>query len=202
MAEKIHEHFYPILNLMVKDAIDDVKENEEEISCRVGCSHCCHLLIEVAWEEAEHMARWILDQPKEKRDYYIKKVKDNALEAKELFLSIEGGASFTKPIGVDDEIPDELYDAYFYEKKRPCPILIDGKCSSYENRPSPCRLHLVSSPPELCAYDVKDDNDYDVPERIEELREEVAPINTAICKDGRWGHFGILMEAALEELQK
>ncbi len=200
MTNQVHKHFFPIVDAMVAEAVRDVAADGIAISCRKGCNHCCHLLIEISWEEAMALATWVLAQPKAQREAYRSRIKANADNAKALFKTHKNGALFAKPYGADEEIPDALYDSYFYDEKRPCPFLIDGLCSTYEKRPSSCRLHMVSSPPALCASDVTDDTDYTIPDRIEELREEVAPINTAVSQDGRWGHMGILVAAALEAL--
>jgi hypothetical protein len=197
---RLHQHFFPIIDELVHSAVREVEAEGHQISCRKGCHHCCYLLVEISWEEAVELAHWVAKQSDEKRPQIIQQVKQSAKQVRRLFNSLPGGKKYAGAIEEHDDIPDELYDQYFYQKKLPCAFLVDGCCSAYPARPSACRLHLVTSDPNLCRSEVIDDTDYEIPHRIEELRDEVGPINSAICKDGRWGQLAILVEMALTEL--
>ncbi len=187
---------------MVDETVEAVEDSGQKITCEAGCDHCCHLLIEVSWEEAQELAYAVHELPDERKDFYKKRIKDNADEARSFFASRKSVADFASPVADSDrEIDDEVYDDYFYEKKRPCPFLIDSMCSLYESRPTSCRLHMVASDPYLCSADCRDDDDYDIPDEVEELKENASHPISAVEKDGRWGHFGILVDEALSELE-
>lgn len=202
MALRPQQHVFPILDIMVAEAVKDIEASgKKKISCRAGCSHCCHLLVEVSWPEAMEMAYWVLEQPENKQAELIERITANAEDAKALFLKSKKDARYIEPVLDDEaELSKKAYDRYFFDKKRPCPFLVEGCCSAYSVRPSSCRMHMVTSPPALCADDVKDDSDYVVPDRVEVLREEVGPINSALGNGQGWGHLGVMVEAALEQI--
>ena len=201
MFIKANEHLYPIIDIMVDDAVEELAEQGVSISCKKGCCHCCYLLIEVTWEEAMELALWVQSLPEPKQQEYLERIQKNATEAKALFSQTKRGKRFAAPVEGEYEIPDYLFDDYFYKEAHPCPFLVDGCCSAYENRPSPCRLHLVSSPADYCSREnLNEDEDTEVPEEIEEVREDIGPIITKLHPDPRWGHFGIMVEAAAVEI--
>ena len=196
-----HRHIFPIVDAMVEEALNDLSDDGQEVSCHKGCDHCCHLLVEVAWEEAVELALWIENQPTAAREKFLHRVRLAADNGRKFFLKKRSTAKYAKPVVDDKEIPDSAFDQYFYDEKRPCPFLVDGSCAAYEARPTPCRLHMVTSPSDLCASDVEDDDDYEVPERLETLKEEFGPVARAMQPDPRWGHLAIMVETAWDELQ-
>lgn len=196
---KIINHVFPIINTMVDEAVADLKEEKTPITCKKGCDHCCHLLVEISYEESEALVDWINKKGEKDKERIISKVLNSAKEAKSIFNRKKSRKKFLKPYSGEDSFDDEAYDEYFYEKKRPCPFLSNGMCEAYEVRPTPCRLHLVTSDPNLCSYDVEDDSDFEVPERVETLKEEVGGMLRATQSDGRWGQLSIMVEALLRE---
>lgn len=201
MPKTLHQHLFPIIDAMVDHASKEVANDGKSISCKPGCTHCCHLLIEVSWEEACELAEWVLSQDEENKELYLQRINSNAEEAKEFFRKYKGYEDLSGPITDDRELADTIYDDYFYGKSRPCPMLVDNLCTAYEQRPTSCRLHLVASDPKLCAADCGDDDEYDIPDEIEELKEHASHVLEAVEKDGRWGHFGIVLQSAIKEKQ-
>ncbi len=196
-----HRFLFPIIDEMSRVAKQEIQSGGQQVSCAAGCDHCCHLLIEISWEEAVEMAIWLAGKSAREQFDYMRRIRNNAREARKLFSSSSSGAKFKKPIKGALEIPDEFYDRYFYEKSRPCPMLVDQNCSAYEVRPTACRLHMVSSNPDSCARETPaHDENYEIPERVAQLKQEAAPVITALEKDGRWGHFGIMLEAVINEM--
>ena len=197
-----HQHLFPIIDQMINIAVDDVEEEGLQVTCKPGCTHCCHLLVEVAWEEAVELAKWIMAQPLDRQIHFKKKISDSAVGAREIFQRKEETHKYLKPTHLDMDIPDDVFDIYFYEKVRPCPMLEDDRCVAYESRPTACRLHMVTSDPALCAREAEEeDEDYDIPDRFDELKNETEPVIQSCELDGRWGQLAILVEAALEELE-
>lgn len=198
--QRQHKHLFPIIDAMVDRAVTECGDEGESITCGAGCDHCCHLFIEVSWEEAEEIVDWIEAQPKKQQRNFIARVQENAAAARRVVAGKKGAAHLLSVHDTDKETPDAVFDAYFYKNTIPCAFLSDDKnCLAYESRPTACRLHLVSSHPDLCACDVEDDDDYEIPERVETLKEEAAPAIGALEYDGRWGHFGITVETVLLE---
>jgi Fe-S-cluster containining protein len=196
---RAQQHLFPIIDELVDHAIDELKKIGEPISCRKGCDHCCHLLVEVSWAEAEELALWVKELPAKSRKSFLARLSQNRKEAKRVFSLKPEGKKFLKPAGADAEIPEWVYEEYFYKSRIPCAFLLDGVCQSYEVRPSPCRLHLVTHDPELCKPTVADDEDYGVPEIVEETKNELGPIISGINKRALWGQMGIMVSAVLKE---
>jgi len=201
--ERYQKYLYPLLDRFMNDAIHELDEAETPISCRKGCSHCCYLLIEVDWYEAMILAKWVMEQDEAKRTPLIKSIRANAKEARALFSKAKVGKTFMQPTDKDADIPDALFNDYFFKKRRPCPFLEEGACTVYSHRPSPCRLHVVTSPSEYCSADPEyAEKEIDVPESVEAIAEEIGPVMVRLDQDGRWGHLGIMVEAALDSLSE
>jgi len=199
--KKNYHHLLHTIDIMIEHSTDQIHASGETISCEKGCSHCCYLLVEVSWEEATLLAEWIDAQHPKLKEKLIQNIKQNAEKAREVFGRFKKAAPYTKPYQGTLNIPAMAYDRYFYKNDIPCPMLIDNSCAAYEVRPTPCRLHMVTSPSELCSKKFPDDvEDYEVPEEIETLKEEIVPMTDAFYKDGRWGQLGIMVEAALKAL--
>jgi Fe-S-cluster containining protein len=201
MSQSIYDHVYPVIDLMVDSAVRDIIADGEKVSCAKGCAHCCHLLVEVFWEEARELAKWVQSQSEQKREYWYKKIQANAADFEQLCSKRKHWRPYAEPFSDDDmEFTDGLCDNYFGKTLRPCTFLgEDGACQSYAARPSSCRLHLVTSDPDLCKADVEDDEDYNVPDRVEELGDEVAAVNSAAAQDGRRGQMAVMVSAVLAE---
>ncbi|MEZ4754566.1 MAG: hypothetical protein R3A13_09720 [Bdellovibrionota bacterium] len=117
-----HKHLFPIIDAMVDQAITDVENDGQKISCRAGCTHCCYLLIEISKEEAVELAEWTSQQLPAKSQQIIARVVEAATNAKELFSRRKESEQFTKPQIQREDIPDVVFDEYFYETKRPVHI--------------------------------------------------------------------------------
>jgi hypothetical protein len=85
-----------------------------KIECGAGCSHCCHQNVEVSIPEAILVSLQVANPDDPRRP--------TVLET----------AEFVAPLK-----PDERFLC-----GRPCPLLVDHKCSVYENRPLLCRATL------------------------------------------------------------
>ena len=198
-----NKNLYPFIDQLVGEAVADVREKGGKFCCQAGCSYCCHLLIEITWEEAIELALWIKAQPKKEAAEWTRRVKYNANIVKQLFLTHKKGKAFLSPVdegGV--EIPETLFDEYFDQLNLPCPFLKDDCCAVYAHRPSPCRLHLVSTPAIHCS-NCSDyaDKDISTPRKVKSVQVLVGKMMDIAHKDERWGHFGIMVEAALTSLK-
>ena len=199
--KKNYHHLLETIDVMIEHTVEKVINDNKQISCSKGCSHCCYLLVEVSWEEATLLAEWVEAQHPKIKEKLIKNISENAEKARAVFSPYKRTQKYTEPFFGELNFPDMAYDRYFYKNKIPCPFLIDDSCSAYEVRPTPCRLHMVTSPSELCSRQTPDDvPGYEVPQDLEDLREEIVPMTEAFFKNGHWGHLGIMVERALEAI--
>jgi len=199
MFETNFKYVFKIVDNFVDEAVADLQQRGKGVSCRQGCSHCCHLLVEVSWEEAQELVRWIDEQEQDHREQIIERIKDSAKERKRFFKRRKGTAKFAKPMKSAVEIPEKTFDQYFYGKSRPCPLLENGGCSAYEARPTSCRLHLVSSPADQCSREIEDESNYEVPAEVEEAKERAGKVIEQKQEDGRWGEMSVMLYAVLKE---
>jgi Fe-S-cluster containining protein len=94
-----------------QQTIDDVSANAPKLGCRDGCAYCCHRPVEATIPEAILVAAHLADTADPRRA----KVLDAA-------RTLAG-----------------LSDAERSRAGRACPMLVDGKCSVYDDRPLMCR---------------------------------------------------------------
>ena len=85
MSEKKFRHTFTIIDNMVDEAIEEAQEAGDTVTCKKGCAHCCHLLVEVSWEEARELASWLVALEPEKQSYFKEKVFKAAQSAKNVF---------------------------------------------------------------------------------------------------------------------
>jgi uncharacterized protein len=197
-----YNHLLHTIDVMVDSAVADIKKEGEKISCAKGCSYCCYLLVEISWEEATILAEWLNAQHPKIKQELIQNIHHNAQTARDIFARYKSAQKYMKPYRGDMKLSESVYDRYFYKNNIPCPFLYENACAAYEARPTPCRLHMVTSDSKLCSREVPEETPgYHVPEQIETLRDEVVPITSAFYQDGRWGQLGIMVEAALQEMK-
>ena len=104
-----------ILKLLVfgraQQTIDEVTENAPKLGCKMGCAYCCYQNVEVTIPEAILVAAHLIDAADPRRA----KVLETARGFK--------GKS----------------DAPRLRAGTACPLLVDEKCSVYDDRPLMCR---------------------------------------------------------------
>jgi Fe-S-cluster containining protein len=194
-----YHHLLQTIDVMVEHVVNQLEtKQDKKITCAKGCSYCCYLFVEISWEEAIILVDWLEAQHPKIRKELIDNIHHNAEQTKKLLSQYKKGAEYMKPYQGTLKIPMQIYDRYFYKNVLPCPFLYEGSCAAYEARPTPCRLHMVTSPSELCQSSVPDDVEgYEVPDEIESLKEQVAPINEAFFQSNTWGHLGIMVQAVI-----
>lgn len=101
------------------------QEMDIAISCKKGCSACCHMEVEITSYEAEILAQLILDgHPID--EARLQKQSERSLQDPQWKQGIRNLDS--RCVFLDSE----------------------GACSIYENRPVMCRRHSVTSPAKNC----------------------------------------------------
>ena len=140
----------PVINQLTGIFVDmGVAKAEGEgrmISCQKGCSACCSQPVPVAEFEAYNIAEVVVRLPEPRRTEVIEKF-DAAVAH---FARIGWFEKFNKFSSLEEEGFSEVLLEYMREDV-PCPFLLDGACSIYEDRPLVCREYLVTNPPENCA---------------------------------------------------
>jgi Fe-S-cluster containining protein len=104
-----------ILKLLVfgraQQTIDEVTANAPKLGCKDGCAYCCYQNVEVTIPEAILVAAHLGDAADPRRAKVLETARD--LKGKSDETRLRSGAA--------------------------CPMLVDGKCSVYDDRPLMCR---------------------------------------------------------------
>jgi len=99
------------------------KDVAEKVTCRKGCSHCCHIFATCTDDEALLLAE-VIERDKVEVDLEM--------------LRIQNG------------LTQDGYEALPYDQARCALLGKDGVCQVYADRPSSCRNWNVSTPAERC----------------------------------------------------
>jgi Fe-S-cluster containining protein len=110
--------------------------------CKIQCSACCKHYISVFSFEIIHLKN------------AIKRLKPNTKKIIEEKYQIQinhflNNIPQKDPIDYE-EIMRSSYTQQYGEDQIECPLLINGKCAIYNDRPFVCQLHFVQENPELC----------------------------------------------------
>ena len=196
-----YSKFLKVVDNSMAESIGKVAEKGLKVPCAKGCAHCCQLMVEVTWDEAQELGNWILEQPAEKRDRLRKKVKLAARDRRKFFAKRSSTKHFLKPTTSTREATAKVCDDYFFEKSRVCPLLENGVCSVYPARPSACRLHLVTNHPSLCSRDTNDSSGINVPKQVDSARKKIEVHAAKALPDRRWGELSIVLDQVFAEKQ-
>lgn len=136
----------------VADAVELDAGKGLSLSCRKGCVACCYYLVRISVGEALHIRSVVASLPEDHRE----RVRERAAEIRaaadeaELTADLLAGLVLTPDDPGEEARLDRLSRRYL-ALGQACPFLEGGTCSIYENRPTPCRQHCVTSDPVLCA---------------------------------------------------
>lgn len=101
---------------------ETIAEHVTKHSCKRGCSHCCHLNVDI-WPPEAKVIEWYC--------------KEHNIPIDQEYLGRQMGY---EPL----EIPITPVSA--------CVFLKNGECSIYEARPIMCRKYFVATPPDECDH--------------------------------------------------
>jgi len=99
-----------------QQTIDQTLADAPKVGCREGCAHCCYQCVEVTIPEALLVAAHLADPADPRRQALLARTEALASESKQ-------------------------------ERRRsgrPCPLLVDNRCSVYADRPLMCRSVLAA----------------------------------------------------------
>ena len=98
-----------------QQTVDEVTSKAPRLDCKSGCAYCCYQTVEVTIPEAILVAAHLADPADLRRE--------TVLETAQAFAG--------------------LSDQERCRTGRPCPLLVDDKCSVYHDRPLMCRSKLA-----------------------------------------------------------
>lgn len=110
-------------------------------SCRKKCTACCHYLVPLSLPEVFRLRREFSSMP---ADYRIPILK-SCIHASIKILRQD----ITEP-EINENTSLAHISKWYSGLDIPCPLLSDGLCSIYQQRPLACREYYVSSPPAWC----------------------------------------------------
>jgi Fe-S-cluster containining protein len=127
----------------------NMRQAGHTISCQKGCAACCRILIPVSPPEAFSLLDAFNQLPPDQQA----RVRRNLTEAHHR-LQEAGLLDTLRNLAESSETPsdDELepINQAYYALRLPCVFLEQELCTIYDERPSGCRSHLASTPPEWC----------------------------------------------------
>ena len=118
-SNKLNTIIYLLKSLIFarfQQTIDEVVTTAPRLGCKSGCAYCCHVRVEATIPEAIMVFAHLIDPADPRRQ----RVLDNADRLQSMD---EAGRMFARV---------------------PCPMLIDDKCSIYEDRPLMCRAMMAA----------------------------------------------------------
>jgi Fe-S-cluster containining protein len=107
----------------MQDSLIEVQPPSQALACAAGCDACCHRKVACTIPEAFGIAAWLSEKPEAEQQ----RVRTACSELHEATAGLDDLAR----IGTG----------------RPCPMLVDRRCSLYEIRPITCRAHYSYSRP-------------------------------------------------------
>ncbi|HEX2173939.1 MAG TPA: YkgJ family cysteine cluster protein [Dehalococcoidia bacterium] len=121
----------------------------EAVACRSGCGACCHHLVPV-WE-VEALALYAAAQelPPETRSQ-VRANLGRWLPAYEAWLE-EADCAGLEFDPATARQPFSAVATHYWQRRIPCPFLIDESCSIYADRPAECRYYYALRSPDACA---------------------------------------------------
>ena len=131
-------------------AISLSAEQGRAVRCAMGCFHCCREPVYVEKSEVQHIIDALspeqLEALKERTRAWLEKFRSSGLHKtrKERVRS-----------GSTDSTQDYSRLLRYRAQNLWCPLLKDGLCSTYANRPLGCRTHAAIGHPAKCEQDDK-----------------------------------------------
>ena len=137
-----------------KQLSDSVKEMDKEITCRRGCSYCCHVYVFADLQECEAIVHYMYRNEEIFR-YFLDRYRlwKDKLSSPEKILH---GIDSVQEKMLLGNVSQEERDAFngklsaYAALRTPCPFLLDDACTIYEVRPYVCAGVISTSPVEYC----------------------------------------------------
>lgn len=142
-----------VTDAITEAAVRDAQGEGREVTCRVGCASCCRRVAPVAPLEALSIAKLVKALPAKQREAVRRRFSAAVRRMEELGLidaDAPPGRTQLTAIPAHGKSAWDTASARYFAASIACPLLENERCVIHADRPSACRQHLVTSPPESC----------------------------------------------------
>lgn len=138
--------FHTLADAFVQAAVEQAATGGQAVSCAKGCASCCRHLVPVSEVEVRRLRAAIDRMAPAARGAVL----DRFAAAR---TALQDSGLLPRLDQLDDLWDDDLVALIrdYYRRGIACPLLEDGACQVYADRPAACREHLVTSPAARCA---------------------------------------------------
>jgi Fe-S-cluster containining protein len=133
-------------SIFVCEKIEHQHAQGPAVSCRKGCSACCHYLVPLSLPEALRMGWELETLPPAQRSRVGRGFSRLADELLAQVPVTQGQV----PASLEAD-GEALAVALYSTRRVPCPLLKGTLCGQYDIRPINCREHITACSPEQCA---------------------------------------------------
>ncbi|MHC4551949.1 MAG: YkgJ family cysteine cluster protein [Planctomycetota bacterium] len=130
-----------ICDKLLNAVLDYHKNKQQAVSCRKGCAACCSYLVGLSMPEVFQVRKELSLMPADDRLPILK----SSVYATRTILKQQK----TLP-RVDDHADQQQISDWYMKMNLRCPLLQNGLCSIYDQRPLACREYFVQSTPDWC----------------------------------------------------
>jgi len=125
-----------------------ITNNGDIIACRPCCSRCCRYLVPLTIPEAMYLTEEVMAMAKSERAF----AEESCLLTARRILELTPKHFIEKFAKTEPKICSKLKDIsdWYSRINLPCPFLLNGLCTIYEQRPIACREHLVIGSASIC----------------------------------------------------
>jgi Fe-S-cluster containining protein len=130
-----------------------LRENGQSVPCCKGCCACCSSLIPLSVPEVFRLREELLAMPIDSSNRILRSCINTAeriLDKTQRTTYLEGFSKDGNP-----RIRISQINKWYCELKLACPLLSEGLCTLYEQRPLACREHIVTGSSDPCQKDHK-----------------------------------------------
>lgn len=143
----------PLARRICDEVVDAVKRHlkihDQQVTCKIGCSHCCRHLLPLSVPEAMRLHTEIALLPSEIRAMVIKSFGDSETKIMESHPD-KIGQEILAANGSDADAAMKILCRWYQSLQLDCPFLHNGLCSIYSARPLTCREFISVRPAENC----------------------------------------------------
>lgn len=142
-----------VTDLVTEVATSVAEGDGRAVSCKPGCAACCRHLVPIAPIEALAIAKLVKAMPGNRREAVRKRFSAAVRRMEEIGVLDRGalpGRTQVTANAAGGLTAEEVASRRYVEARIACPLLEGERCTIHEERPSACRQHLATTPPERC----------------------------------------------------
>jgi Fe-S-cluster containining protein len=139
-----------IADKLILTFLDTLGRTGQSIPCQKGCSACCsRYLVPLSVPEMFRLREELLAMPADNS----RQILQSCLDTAEKILDSRFQTSYLKSFSKSGQSQISQISKWYAGLKLACPLLSDGLCMSYEQRPLACREHMVTGSNFFCQPD-------------------------------------------------